>query len=603
MPHFQRSPLSVPPSLTRAQAALQDQLALLHAQALDISSRLNALSLPARLPPEILCEIFLTHAARVQKEQLDRVLSDLGCVSRVSSYFKWIYVAHVCRHWRAVALACSEFKAFRVFESWTVPEGHLFDNADDHEEGFPLTVVYHQNYEYQCERCISWYASPLDVMDLSMLLPRIRHLVIIIEEDLGTSSLWESLGQACAALETLRIGLRGEAWRYHTAEEGSELIIPNGLFASSTPRLRSLTTSDVSFSWSNSLLCPSLRHLEISQHPGYHRDTDLREFVRTLAALPCLETLVIDCLPAASEPVHSVALLHNLRLLQISTNMGHAASFLPCLRFPSTTSVSLKLGGRKDAPGDLSTLVHALSRIVQEGPLHTMSWTIPPDGLFVDTDQVESCLRAWTGSATAVEKLWVSKPDVAPRLTIMEKDSRRTISLIQALSLPHLRALHLAGPIPSNNQWTYAFTGAPNIAVLRVTGRFGYQLGTSISLGVVPTEGTEGCTTLFAPRLHTLQFSKVRFPPKTRQPTHGGLGLSCCCDDCAATKEYRGRRGLDVKDLVRGIERRRQLGADDIERIEFTDCAHMKMSHMQPLLRGLPVVVIDGVVMEAARMP
>ncbi|KAI0363573.1 hypothetical protein BV20DRAFT_1116829 [Pilatotrama ljubarskyi] len=600
MSPFQRGP-SAPPRPTAAQAALQDQLAVLSAQALEISTRLNALSLTARLPPEILSEIFLTHAARVQREQLDSVMSDRGCMSRVSSYFKWIYVAHVCRHWRAVALACAEFRAFRVFEAWTVPQGVLFGPEPDKTRGFPLTVVYHQNVQYHCERCTTWYESSFGLQEIQRLFPRIRHLVIVIEEDSGLRELWEYLSQASESLETLRIGLRGNAWSYHTADEGSKLTLPNGLFASRTPRLRSLTTSYVSFSWSNTLLCSSLRHLEISGHPGHQGETDLGEFIATLATMSSLETLVIDCLPKAGQPVDVVAFLPNLRLLRMITSLGHAASFLSCLRFPLTTSVSLSLQNREDTPAEFSVFVQAFSRIVQEAPLHTLSWTVPPESLCLQDEQDESCLRAWAGSTTAVENLWVSGPDVIdviPRLTVTERHARYTEPLLAALSLPHLKAVHLSGAISSQEQWQRAFAGAPNVALVRFSGRVGDQLGTSLSQAmVVTTRGRAECAAPIMPHLRTLQFSNVRL---SSLRANAGLEFSCCCDDYEESREHGGKKTIDMEDLVRGIERRRRLGADEIERIEFVDCTHMKMSHMQPLLREISTVVSDGAVLETA---
>ena len=258
------------------QTKLRDQLESLRIQMLEVSEQLNALSLPAKLPPEILLEIFLTHAARVQKNQLDRVLSDGKRVGKVSSYYQWIHVAHVCRRWREVALSCTEFKAYHVFETWTVPYHTLFWGVDTRALGdIPHSIVYHQNTTDRCQRCVPRSLSELGLDHIDEFLPRIKHLAIIIEDDEGTQALWESLGVAAETLESLRIGLRGSSWVYHTKEFESRFTIPDRLFTSCTPRLRTLTMSYVSFSWSNTLLCSSLQHLEITGHPGHEPTTEI----------------------------------------------------------------------------------------------------------------------------------------------------------------------------------------------------------------------------------------------------------------------------------------------------------------------------------------
>ncbi|OJT13384.1 hypothetical protein TRAPUB_10150 [Trametes pubescens] len=600
---FQPSPLSVAPPPNQAQAALSAQLAILYAQALEISGTFNALSLPAKLPPEILSEIFLTHAARVQKDHLEHVLGQRGYAAKVQSYYKWIYVAHVCRHWREVALSCAEFKAYAVFESWTVPDYKLFDSHPFSWGPCPLTVVYHQNDHFtstpRCPRCRDpRHVSSIALERMRGLVARhIKHFIIIIESDLNTLDLWKGLARRAAeSLETLRIGLRGEAWTYHTEDRASMLIIPDKLFRSSTPQLRSLTTSYVSFSWTNTLLCPSLRHLEVTAHPGYHPSTDFADFISTLTTLTLLETLVLDCLPDMGPSIDAIADLPRLRLLQLSSRMGRITFLLSHLRLPPSTSVSIILDkNHRNPPTAFRAFGQEVSRLLRDAPPHTMSWSIPDSGFAggfpPGVGDEGACLKVWGVTVAAPQELWVPSPDIAPRLSLKMRDTDDAICLLHHIPLAHLGALHVIGPMPSSEHWTRYFAAALDLHLLRVTGRVGYQLGTSLSRAVDHVG-------VAMPRLRALEFVNVRFPPP-RHPDDFEDADECCCNDCEYSHHRWGKRGIDVRDLVRGLRGRRVQGALDVERISFVGCEHMKMSHMQPLLRGRSTVVFDGVVLNA----
>ncbi|CDO74621.1 hypothetical protein BN946_scf184325.g8 [Trametes cinnabarina] len=578
---------------------------------LEISSRLNALSLPATLPPEILLEIFLIHAARVQKERLDDIYSDCERAHRVPSYFKWIRVAHVCRYWREVALSSSDFKAFCVYEAFATPDDHRgpFSLPSAFWDQFPHTVIVHQNMDYSCPRCVRDYVDTIAHEYVCEYSESIKSLAIIIETDDFTSDLWDSMRHAAGdTVESLRIGLRGEAWTYHTSEVGSRLTIPDGLFGSCTPRLRSLTTSHVSFSFANSLLCPSLRHLEITAHQGHRPPQDMQDLIFALDNLSFLETLVVEGLPGIGEPFTGEAHLPRLDLLRISSRMEQAAFFLSRLRLPPTASLVIGLDGSttSNAASPTSTptsisvpaLTEVLTKFLHVAPPRCMSWDIPPRSSLHSDGQ--SCLRVWAAAYPPVDDLWVSKPDVAPRLTITDKTYHATLAVLGALELPSLTALYVNGPMPSKEAWAGAFVGAPNISLLRVTGRVGFQLGSSLSLEIMDDTDDEGHSpkACALPHLQTIQFVDVPFPPHTKIDWHPFLLDDTGSDGVEFLDNRWGKRGIDVKDFVRGLRRRRELGADPLERIEFIDCRNMKMTHLRPLLREDVAVVFDGAPLE-----
>ncbi|KAH9894407.1 hypothetical protein C8Q73DRAFT_745908 [Cubamyces lactineus] len=610
-------PLEIAARPSGAQAALRGRLEDLRAQMLEVSERLNVLSLPARLPPEILLEIFLTHAARVQKNQLDRVLSDGKRARKVSSYYKWIYVAHVCRHWREVALSCTEFKAYHVFDAWTVPYDTLFWGHDPRALGdIPHSIVYHQNSTDRCDRCVPKSLSQLGLDHIDDFLPRIKHLAIIIEDDEGTRALWECLSAAAETLESLRIG--GGAWVYHTMEFGSRFTIPDQLFASCTPRLRTLTTSYVSFSWSNALLCPSLQHLEITGHQGHEPTTDMATFIGALTRLVSLETLIMDCAPVIGQPSGLVAHLQRLRLFQLSTTLDQAATLLTHLHLPTFTTISIRFTRHAHhiPPEALSSLSQSLSRLMKDTPLRSMSWNVPPRGLamFVGVSESNrpSSIRAWTDTKVDLQQLWALGSDVLPRLTIAEETDAIVPALLPFLRLPALTALQIVGPISSNEEWSRKFAGAPNVSLLQVTGRVGYRLGRNLKMSTLPLDVQTStyagaAASVVMPHLRTIRYVQVRFPPPRRpsdfRSPRGGKPGECCCDNVEFVDGRWGPRGIDVQDLVNGLQTRLTLGADPIERVEFVECAHMKLSHMQSLLREDLTVVFDGVFLAVKRSP
>ncbi|KAI0650172.1 hypothetical protein C8Q79DRAFT_1006465 [Trametes meyenii] len=588
------------------QAALKDQLAFLDAQALTIRRHLNALSLPSRLPPEILAEIFLIQAALTREAHLDRVLVFAPFSARVGSYYRWIHVAHVCHYWRDVALSCSEFKAFMAFESWTVPD--LVQYASSASDTWcetwngdhPLTVVYHQNGDNDCRRCSdgAWYTHSIGHRYLSSHLHRLRRLVIIIETDDGTRELWKALSETAGVLESLRIGLRGEARRYHTEDFYSRLTLPD-LFDCRTPSLISLTTSYVSYSWSNPFLCPTLRHLEVNAHPGHLPDLDFQMFITALEELPHLETLVTDCLPhVGSLPFDKVTSLPRLRMLRTTTTTGRAAFLLFHIRLSSSASIHLDLQRSDDLPHNNSVLelARALAETIRDAPLRVMSWSVPVSGATLRSStgnepMNSSSLKAWAVTNATPGDLWVSKPDVAPRLTIIQDTIESTKTLLSSVDLAHLDALHIAGPMPAKEEWMRTFAHASNVVLLRVTGRVGSSLGTCLSRLIKRDD--QGIPEFPLPRLQTLQFVGMRFEPlpSSRDDIGSTAFGDCCCDYCEAPgDDPLGSPGLDLQVLIGGLRRRIELGGSDVEQIEFLDCFHIETSHA-----GLRTVRLDGI--------
>lgn len=567
---------------------MRDQLAEYNATVLELSARINAHSLPSRLPPELLSKIFLVYANMIHEGDVESDGPDPEC--HVQFYYSWIYVSHVCRYWRDVALGCAPLWAFIAFEtfSFRIAAPHwILKRAG----ACPLTVVYHQNAGCDCSRAKLSGLSPCGLDYISELLPRIRHLIVFIEDDIFMNPLWTTLCCSAPSLETLQIGLRGEALETCTegldddAADDEDLVLPKKLFAQNAPRLRSVAIANMGYTWTNNLFkLSSLRHIEIKNRrtsSAVHDDEDMQMLLEMLSATPLLESLSVN---NALEPVcsvESVVSLPHLRYIQLQDSPETLACVLSHLHLPTFTSIHLRLmvDGVELLQEDISELVEALSPLLEASPFHTVSYTLPA--------QLPGCdkyayFRGWACNITDVDRLWDATSDIPSRLLLTAEGLLHLPKIFNQLDLSSIRALNIRGPAPSTNPWGSWFASAPKVVLLRMTGRSGYLAGTSVSEAM--------------PHLRFIQFVRVTFPPP-RRSFHDSLDMECWCDRCECLDGIRGKRGIDVRNLAQGLLTRRQLGATEIDRIEFVDCPHMKLSHMRPLLRVGRPVFFDGILL------
>lgn len=533
------------------------------------------------------------------------------------SYYKWVGVAHVCQYWRNVALGCSALWAFLAFEArhWD-PSEDLYKRCLERAGDCPLTVFYHQNFGNACDLCRrSDYVDEVGLGQIEQLLPRIRDLVVIVETDYATETLWDTLSEPATSLERFQIGLRGEA---HSGRVGGVLLhprfdLPDKLFACTTPQLQSLTIASVSFSWSNTLFSPSLRHLEITDSRGVETDVDMSMFLSMLQTLPYLERFVANSLPKTPAIQSATASLPSLRHLSITSSTSQVACVLSHLRFPTDAAISLSLY----SPDESSVLAlnEALSELVKANPFHTASYVAPLGGLM---SSETTSFRGWAGPVTDVARLWDPKSDIPSRLSLdmeLRNGGRDYLyEIVQEFSFSRLQSLSVAGSTRSTRPWSDMFRCAPNVLLLRTTGRAGFLLGTCLArpralvahevededgarngdAGHMHTGALEGAVVM--PRLHTVQLVNVRFPPP-RRPDDFRYPRECCCEWCEFSDGKWGKRGIDVQDLVQGLRRRRLLGASEIGVFEFAKCEHMKLTHLRPLLRTAPLVIFDGLLL------
>ncbi|KAI0766629.1 hypothetical protein BD413DRAFT_569176 [Trametes elegans] len=86
--------------LAVSRKALEDDIAV-HAQAIiDLKGRLNTMTTIARLPPELLSEVFM----HVVRDSYDTRQQSYHPYYGASRFYAWVEISHVCRSWRSIAL-------------------------------------------------------------------------------------------------------------------------------------------------------------------------------------------------------------------------------------------------------------------------------------------------------------------------------------------------------------------------------------------------------------------------------------------------------------------------------------------------------------------
>ncbi|KAJ2965273.1 hypothetical protein NUW54_g14174 [Trametes sanguinea] len=127
--------------LSAARKALEDDIAVHEQAIIDLKGRLNNMTTVARLPPELLSEIFL-HLAETSYSEVGSSYRPAYAHAR---FYAWISVTHVCRTWRTVALSTPRLWGYIVLTRSSIVEdvlarskkaplritGHLMSSHDE----------------------------------------------------------------------------------------------------------------------------------------------------------------------------------------------------------------------------------------------------------------------------------------------------------------------------------------------------------------------------------------------------------------------------------------------------------------------------------------
>ncbi|TFK92957.1 hypothetical protein K466DRAFT_658871 [Polyporus arcularius HHB13444] len=467
-----------------------------HAQEILRLKRLfNAHSRIGRLPAHILALIFLEHATTFYKRRLAYYYGvrgeHIGDATHKDLY-SWTTVAHVCRHWREVAVNYAQLWTFIVLDERVSP--HFIELLLKRSCGLPLNVVLHSIADrYHCSNCRAHAAGSNNYGDavkmLPVMLPNIRKLSIFIERE-DHAEIWEALQHLDHAtkLESLHFGGVGGASIFTRVKATVE--IPDRLSSQIPPNLSSLEIWGTRILWENSLYCASLRSLKICRYLC-NPDAHLGHLLAALKNTPRLESLILDQIPPArsGEDYHSVT-LSGLRKMQIPLDAEHGANLLSSLDIPSSTSIlfSDSLRARHDCPKILilkpsqHAILMSIARLLGDTTVYAISYAE-----FVDYSVSAPCLQIWAVQQ-ADAQVKSSAPfncidSTPPRLAINARlDSPFIAQVLAALDLKSVRTIKIADEsMRRSRPFIEAFHGADNLTCLCLRGEVAFPVGAVLS--------------------------------------------------------------------------------------------------------------------------
>ncbi|RDX53614.1 hypothetical protein OH76DRAFT_1136218 [Lentinus brumalis] len=608
----------MPTSETEMQRQLREKITFHSHQAAQLKSLLNIRLPIAKLPPEILSEVFLNQAAMLRQERVElHTTSTAGDLDIHKSFYQWLNVSHVCRHWREVAHNCANLWTWAAFEE-RVRESFI-DDILRRAVKLPLTYVHTINAAGHCPSCISmdgFYGAGYSGLDfLVKWIPRIRDLSIYIERD-DFENMWKRLEEPDAPiLEKLRIEAVGSA-RIRREALVATVTLEDAAFQTQLPSLHSLTLKEIQFDLMHTLLhtSPSLRHLEITSCVcGKDEDLPLfGDFLQVLHDMPNLETLTLDWSleDMEAEGRYRIPPLPHLRLLRLSSRPGFLVTLIRYLDIPGKPATTVHYEYTEDdfiEDDDGLDVVEAalkaslLSLFKQRSPstiaYGARSSTSPAD------DQVFTSCRIWASDLSAA----VDKPqhppsgdsgleldNVPPRLIYDDAKSDR-FSVIPAedvarrLDLSNVHTVHLTewDDEASDLSWDRWLEDAFTASTLRLTGTavrglkamFADGLGRDAAMD--PTEVDDGDN---AGSVGSGQIA--RGGPSASRVIFPNLRVLQFVDVKLCYNSHNQDRWLDPDLLVAGLSLRRQYRAPDLLRVEFKGCR----STDEELMKLLPLL-------------
>lgn len=313
------------------QRVVQDQVQRhLHAiqthqdAVLKLHSRWNDLVPIAKLPPEILSEIFITH------------VKSYVVIDNWDDWHPrhWIAFSHVCRHWRKVALDCPTL--WSSINLYSGPDCILEFLSRTKEA--PLRIMADPN-------AVSTINGPKMHEDTKHMLYWLfkTEMWRIYELEMPLLPSFLSISSA-GALQKLAL--------YDNEEQPEDYYVEGDLGLPSTiihgdgaPRLEELLICRCSFEWE--FLCHSnLKSLELIREDGYEGlGTTLVNVLEALDSMPLLEKLkIVNCLPMDIQSSRSTdcrITLSHLHEISLSSNTKSCINFLSYLDLPSAKQVSL----------------------------------------------------------------------------------------------------------------------------------------------------------------------------------------------------------------------------------------------------------------------
>ncbi|KAA1475996.1 hypothetical protein DENSPDRAFT_455718 [Dentipellis sp. KUC8613] len=284
-----------------------------------------------RIPSEIYAQIF----SHLQESDPPSFIQEYGDPEKL--HLGWLYVTHVCQHWRSAALAQSRLWTdvpFLLGSAWTKEFIRRSRTA-------PISF----NCDLYNGVTEATRASLNVAGMITQSLSRIQKLRIVARTD-DIASIIPSFRGAAPILE--KFALENVA-TIQIDHFGRPPLLPVDLFRQSAPRLRSLEALRFNFAWS-SLVFDNLVELRLSRAESDNvgltpQPQNLQHVLNALSKMPLLEVLVLrGVLPVTDlsevENVASIS-LPNLRSFELSGDGLSCILALLRINTPPTTNYTV----------------------------------------------------------------------------------------------------------------------------------------------------------------------------------------------------------------------------------------------------------------------
>ncbi|KAJ7157446.1 hypothetical protein C8R46DRAFT_1004420 [Mycena filopes] len=320
-----------------------------------LDSRRNELAPISKLSPELLSEIFLIVAAHSRLSAAHPEYLSAAEVRRCT--------VGVCHHWRAVARSTAHLWGYIDFAR---------DSPERVQEALENSKV--TQLVVQANLCSSTYGLRSVLLALEHL-PRIECLDLSFKASEYSSFLAPRFVEAAPALAVLRLYCE------------HEILLPSGIFAGATPRLRELELRGCMMS-NDSPLLRNLTYLSVDDVPEAGTFTVLQWLV-ILESLPLLQVLSLSrCFSPPEQRPLELPLVHlpYLFSLALAGCTEACADTLSHLSFPPTPCLEIKcLQGETAAevaaiPILIETLGNMLEALPPTQRLRTLGLDWRPEG-------------------------------------------------------------------------------------------------------------------------------------------------------------------------------------------------------------------------------
>ncbi|KAI0676051.1 hypothetical protein C8Q78DRAFT_1007883 [Trametes maxima] len=533
--------------LPAARKALEDEIAAHEQRIIDIKTRLNTMTLIARLPPELLSEIFLHVAKAAFNSGLGEALyapyrpSHYGA----SRFYAWVQVTHVCRNWRMVALNTPRLWGHIVLTRKPVVDAIL---ARSKKAPLLVRASIRSSGDDKAKLLEEIMRESQRLKELNLSGPA-RFVQEICPKITEPAHYLESMVLSDSDSGTYGYGV-------------GDTSLPVTLFQGMAPRLRNLEVRRLVFGWNNPVFSSSITRLVLIGR--FDSQSLLGTFDHILSALEVMSNLkildldnAIPRLPADAstlpKPERAIT-LPKLRRLTLMANTLDCANLVNHLSLPSDIRLALigcGGGGAEDlirVVGEHTTrstplLAVNLSRLY-DGKLRMKGWRTVADPM----SSIEPCIEVQI-DALACSSI----------ASFLVRDSKM---FLRARTLDIEAETH-------NWRWKDVFTGMPDLQVLCVHGDPQDEFFTALS---ATCDRRKPTPSLILPRLHVLKLSGARLcspdydhPPELLDVLEDWLLLRCNYD-------------LPVR------------------RLHLTDCINLTEEDVERLIEIVPDVVWDHLV-------